>query len=400
MATMAKPGSRFYLERSALDDLVRILRSQGYCVLGPRVTDGAISLAAIDSAAQLPTGLSDEQAAGSYKIVEGEPDLTFQYAVGPDGPKRYLFPPLLRLFQFHVEANNFVLDTGPPQVPKLAMLGVRACDLAAIEIQDTVFGANDPRMFRCESEPWYTQIRQETLIIAVNCTRPGGTCFCAAWGSGPEATRGFDLAMTELRDGFLVQAGTKRGLGLVEQLPVRQPSPAEVELAEVKLERARDRMGRQLDTAGLKELLDEAIEYPEWDDVAQRCLSCGNCTMVCPTCFCSTVMDTSDLHDPPEVTRTRQWESCFTHQFTYTVSGPERNTIRGRYRHWVRHKLGTWWEQFGSSGCVGCGRCISWCPVGIDITEEIKRLRKRSITNGNRGSVLEKGEVDHGRGSY
>ena len=215
--------------------------------------------------------------------------------VGPDGPKRYLFPSHLRLFEFHIEADNFVLDVGPPQVPKLAMLGVRACELAAIEVQDRVFGMDDPRVFRCETEPWYTQIRQETLMIAVNCTRPSGTCFCSAWGTGPEATQGFDLALTELRDGFLVQVGSKRGMTLVEELPVREPTQAEEELAAIKLERARDRMGRQLDTAGLKELLDESIEYPEWDEIAHRCLSCGNCTMVCPTCFCCTVTDTTNL---------------------------------------------------------------------------------------------------------
>jgi ferredoxin len=396
MTPTVKIGSRLYLARAALDDLVQLLRRQGYTVLGPRLDDGAISLSPIDSAAQLPKGLSDRQDGGSYQVVEGEPDLSFQYVVGPDGPKRYLFPSNLKLFQFHVEGDNFVLDVGPPQVPKLAMLGVRACELAAIEVQDRVFGMDDPRMFRCETEPWYTQVRQEALLVAVNCTRPSGNCFCASWGTGPKATKGFDLALTELRDGFLVEVGSKRGSVLLEELPVREPTEAEVELAEIKLERARDRMGRQLDTSGVKELLEQGIEYPEWDDVARRCLSCGNCTMVCPTCFCCTVSDSTDLAARKAVARTRQWESCFTHQFTYTISGPERNTIRGRYRHWLRHKLSTWWEQFGCSGCVGCGRCITWCPVGIDLTEEVRRLREQSVTHAARGPALRKGEVDHG----
>ena len=269
MATTGKIGSQLYLTRSALDDLIQVLRKQGYSVLGPRVAEGAVSLLPIESATQLPKGVSDEQDGGSYRIVEGEPELTFQYVVGPDGPKRYLFPPNLQLFQFHVEADSFVLDVGPPQVSKLAMLGVRACELAAIEVQDRVFGMDDPRMFRCESEPWYTQIRQEALLIAVNCTRPSGTCFCAAWGTGPAATKGFDLALTELRDGFLVQVGSKRGAALLDELPVREPTEAEIELAKIKLERARERMGRQLDIGGLKELLDQSIEYPEWDEVAQ-----------------------------------------------------------------------------------------------------------------------------------
>jgi sulfhydrogenase subunit beta (sulfur reductase) len=176
---------------------------------------------------------------------------------------------------------------------------------------------------------------------------------------------------------------------LVEKLPIREPSGAELELADLKLERAREHMGRQLDTSGLKELLDQSGEFPEWSEVAQRCLSCGNCTMVCPTCFCCTVNDTTDLTGT-KITRIRQWESCFTHEFTYTHTGPERNTIRGRYRHWMRHKLCTWWDQFDTSGCVGCGRCITWCPVGIDITEEAKRLREESPVHSRGPKIRER----------
>jgi sulfhydrogenase subunit beta (sulfur reductase) len=370
-------GNQVFLPRPALDDLVRLLQADGYTVVAPTVEDAAIRLQPIDSTEQLPWGIRDEQAGGVYRLIEGDPGLCFDYTVGPDGPRQYLFPPDLRLFHFHVEGERFVLDAGPPDVPRLALLGVRACELAAIEVQDRVFGMDDPRTFRCESEAWYTQVRQETLFIAINCTRPGGTCFCASWGTGPRATKGFDLALTELRDGFVTDVGSERGAALIEKLPIREPTGAEVELAELKLQRASEHMGRRLETQGLKELLDRNIEHPEWHDVARRCLSCGNCTMVCPTCFCSTVTDTTDLSGK-QVTRTRRWESCFTHQFSYLVTGPHRNTIRGRYRHWLRHKLCTWWDQFGTSGCVGCGRCITWCPVGIDLTEEVARIREQS----------------------
>jgi ferredoxin len=295
--------------------------------------------------------------------------------VGPDGPKRYLFPAELKLFDFRVRDEQFVLEAVSPEVPKLAFLGVRPCELAAIKVQDRVFGVREPGMFRCESESWYTQAREQALFIAVNCTRPGGTCFCASWGTGPQATEGFDLALTELRDGFVIEVGSERGREIIERLPVREPNGTELELAELKLERARERMGRQLKTDDVKELLDRNIEHPHWDKVAGRCLSCGNCTMVCPTCFCCTVEDSTHL-DGDIITRTRHWESCYTHQFSYITTGPERNTIRGRYRHWLRHKLATWWDQFGMSGCIGCGRCITWCPVGIDLTEEIPAIRE------------------------
>ncbi len=365
---------RHFLPRSALDELVQLLSRQGYTIIGPTVVDNVVSMREITSADQLPRGIKDEQDGGKYHLRAGDDALTFEFVVGPDGVKRYLFPPSLRLMQFHVHDDRFELDAGPPQVPKLAFLGIRPCEIAALEVQDRVFGHGNPAGYRCESDPWYQQARENSVYIAVNCTRPGGTCFCNSWGTGPQAEKGFDLALTELREGFVVDLGSERGRELAEELPLRDPTGAELELAEIKLTRAREHMGRELDSGGTRRMLNKNIENPHWDDVAQRCLSCGNCTMVCPTCFCSTVVDTTDLADG-KITRTRHWESCFTHQFSYTVGGPGRDSIRGRYRHWLRHKLCTWWDQFEINGCVGCGRCITWCPVGIDLTKEVKRIR-------------------------
>jgi len=373
-ADQFRVGQRKYLPKTELDALVARLRSDGFNVLGPRLIDGVVCLRPIQSAADLARGVADEQNAGRYRTTAGDPDLYFQYGVGPDGPKRYLFPPVHRLFGLHVEGGRFVLDAAPPPAPKLALLGIRPCELAAMAVHDRVFGSVDESHFRCELDSYYKQAREEAMTVVVNCTRPGGTCFCASMGTGPQATAGFDLALTELRRGFVVQVGSARGAEVLKGLPVREPSAAEVELEEARLEQARSSMGRQMDTRGLPELLDEAVESPAWDAVAKRCLGCGNCTMVCPTCFCSTVVDSSGL-DGRTVTRTRLWESCYTHQFSYTTGGPVRSSIRARYRHWLRHKLSTWHEQFGSSGCVGCGRCITWCPVGIDLTKEVAAIR-------------------------
>jgi ferredoxin len=395
---MATPdnGARYLMDASGLETLIAALRDEGYEVIGPVVRDGAISMRPITDAGQIARGLHDDQDGGLYRLVEDrQAELMFQYVVGADGPKRYFFSPRQRLFQMHVSGERFELDAAPPAPPRLALVGVRPCELAAIAVQDRVFDADRAATpFRCESETHYRQVREQSLLIAVNCTRPGGTCFCGSWGTGPAVSDNhlFDLALTPLRGSFIVTVGSQHGAALLRGLAVRPPTAAELELEDLKLQRARDHMGRHLDTADVKELLEHNVDHPHWDVVAQRCLSCGNCTMVCPTCFCSTVLDSNELggtggrsgteesnngagSSGPVVTRTRSWESCFTHQFSYTTAGPVRNTIRGRYRHWLRHKVSTWYEQFGCGGCVGCGRCITWCPVGIDLTREIPALR-------------------------
>jgi ferredoxin len=367
-------GRHVFLPKTGLADLVSLLISQGYTVLAPVQSDGVIALRPIQGAADVARGVQDRQEPGRYRLVEGDEELYFQYVVGADGPKRYFVPPVYTLFQLHVEKDGFVLDSGPPQPPKLAMLGIRPCELAAIKVQDRVFHAGDTTTPRCELDGFYMQAREMAMLIVVNCTHPAGTCFCRSMGTGPKAAEGFDLALTELRAGFLVEIGSPRGAELAQALPVREPSSTEMELAELRLEQSAERMGREMDTAGLPELMKRSLEHAHWDEIARKCLGCGNCTMVCPTCFCSSISDDSDLKGGG-VSRTRKWDCCYTHQYSYTTAGPVRSSIRARHRQWLTHKLGTWWEQFGCSGCVGCGRCITWCPVGIDLTAEVRALR-------------------------
>ena len=362
-----------FLPRPGLDTLIAAINDEGYTLLGPKMVDGVVTLHPLTSAEELPRGVTDEQDGGAYRLRDGDPELCFQYVVGADGPKRYLLPPELRLFSLRAMPDYFALEESAPAPPKLAFLGIRPCEVAAMMVQDRVFGTRETGRFRCEADSYYQEARKAALVITVNCTHPGKNCFCASMGTGPTAQEGFDLALTELRGGFLVQTGSRRGAALLESIPVRAPSSSELELSELRLSLARSSMGKFLDTEDLPEALQE-LEHPHWDDVAHRCLGCGNCTMVCPTCFCSTVVDLTSLSSQA-TTRTRVWESCYTHQFSYTTSAPVRTTIRARYRHWLRHKLATWHEQFGVSGCVGCGRCITWCPVGIDLTQEVAALR-------------------------
>jgi sulfhydrogenase subunit beta (sulfur reductase) len=364
-------GQPHVLEPEALADLVAALRGRGYRVLGPTVRDGAIVYDELETADELPVGWGDRQAPGSYGLVRRGDDARFGYAVGPHSWKQFLFPPRVRLWRGgrngdsgpQIEEDD--LDTTP-----LAFIGVRACELRAIEIQDRVFTGG--RFVERD----YAARREQAFVVAVNCGEPASTCFCASMDAGPRVESGYDLALTEILDGrhrLLVEAGSERGEEILAALPVTPAAEADLQAAGRVVERAIAQMGRAMPPGDLRGLLADNLEHPRWDDVAERCLSCANCTMVCPTCFCTTVEDTTDVTGD-HAERWRTWDSCFSVDHSYIHGGSVRPSGRSRYRQWLTHKLGTWHDQFDSSGCVGCGRCIAWCPVGIDITEEMTAL--------------------------
>jgi len=341
-------------------------------VLGPTLRDGAIVYDELDSAADLPIGWTDRQDGGSYRVERRADEARFGFAVGPQSWKRFLFPPEVRMWRARRNGNGApVVREEPVDETPLAFIGVRSCELHAIEIQDRVFigGKHVDRD--------YAARRDGAFLVAVNCYEPGGTCFCTSMGTGPRVQSGYDLVLTELLDGehrLLVEAGSERGAEVMAELQGRAVAEADRAAADASIESAAQRMGRTMDTHDIRDLLMRNLEHPRWDDVASRCLSCGNCTLVCPTCFCSSVEDTTDLSGD-EAERWRVWDTCFSVDYSYIHGGSIRPTGRSRYRQWMTHKLGTWFDQFGSSGCVGCGRCITWCPVAIDITEEVEAIR-------------------------
>ena len=360
------------LDVSGLDALVRALVADGRTVVGPTVREGAIVLEELTTADALPVGWGDEQDGGRYRLRRRDDAARFGYAVPVSSWERFLFPPAQILWRAVRDGDGFVFDAQPEPVARYAFLGVRACELRAIATQDRVFlGGSHP-------DPVYAARRDDVFVVAVNCGEPAGTCFCVSMGTGPRAGNGFDLALTELVDGdrheFVVEVGTERGGALLASLPQRAAEPADRVAADEVVASAARRMGRTLDTDDLPGVLARNLEHPRWDDVASRCLACTNCTLVCPTCFCHAVEDTTDLAGTT-AERHRRWDSCFTLDFTHLHGGSTRMSTRARYRQWLTHKLGTWWDQFGESGCVGCGRCITWCPVGIDLTEEVRAIR-------------------------
>jgi sulfhydrogenase subunit beta (sulfur reductase) len=358
------------LDRAGIDRLIGVLSARGYRVLGPTVRDGTIVYGDLATSADLPVGWKDQQEAGQYRLARREDEALFGYVVGPQSAKTYLHPAEVVVWEGHRTPQGFAMDA-PAAPPRLALVGVRPCELAAIAVQDRVFlgGVRDAV---------YGGRREGVFLVAVNCTEPGGTCFCASMGTGPRARSGFDLVLTEVIEDrshyFLAEAGSEQGEELLAGLGAAEAKKAQVKLAEERLTAAAGRMGRVMEAAGLPDLLRQSLEHPHWQEVARRCLACANCTLVCPTCFCANVEDTIDLGGET-AQRIRRWDSCFNFEFSLMHGGPHRATTAARYRQWMTHKLAWWFDQFGTSGCVGCGRCITWCPVGIDITAEAAAFR-------------------------
>lgn len=362
----------FFLAYRRLPDLLNALQAQGYRCVGPQVRDDAIVYDDLESITQLPWGIKDEQKPGSYRLIRGETTEAFAWANGPQAIKPLLFKPKEMLWKVMRDSTGRLsFQQIQPKAESIALFGVRSCDLAAMAIQDKVF-IQDKYV-----DERYRAQRENLFIIAVNCSYSGGNCFCVSTGDGPEAKKGFDLVMTEIDDGFVIGSGSEAGKKMLAQLVLSTADTVQTEHAQQGLDRAVKMQSKKMPAVNVRDLLFANLDHPRWDDVAQRCLSCGNCTSVCPTCFCHTETEKPAL-DGADSEHAREWDSCFTAGHSYVHDTVIRDTTKARYKQWLTHKLGSWWDQFDTSGCIGCGRCVTWCPVGIDLTEEIAAISGQS----------------------
>lgn len=362
-----------YCTPAQFEHLLELVKNAGFKLLGPKLRDEVIIYDELLSAKDLPIGWTDEQDPGRYRLKRRSDNAYFGYNLGPHSWKKFLFPPREKLWSAKKQAGKLViLQEVPPSDEKMAFIGVRACEIQAIVILDKVFNT---KLAVYQQYKWR---RENTFIMAVNCTTCVNTCFCASMQAGPKVTGGYDLSLTEVIDEsqhyFLLEIGTERGRAICDPLQLRPATGAESDLAREHVERTIEKMIRKVDNARVHDLLENSHDYKRWDDVATRCINCANCTNSCPTCFCSDTEDIVNV-DATHTDRWQSWESCFNLSHSYIHGGNVRNSAQSRYRQWLTHKFGTWWDQFGVSGCVGCGRCITWCPVGIDVTEELKQLQ-------------------------
>lgn len=365
-------GSTVAIQKAVFDDLLNNLHKQGFETVGPHVKNDTLVYEPIRSLADLPRGYVTEQEAGHFRLINTGHSRYFDIIPGAQSWKQFLFPPHEELFTLRKHKGNWIIGNESKPAPAYAFIGVRGCELAAIQIQDSIFLRSD------FTDPIYRSRRERTFILSVNCMHPAGTCFCTSLGTGPRVNGGFDLNLTELEDIFLLTIGSELGRKALNNLPMESASGFLLNAANRGLEHAASQMGRSLDVSDLPDLLLNNLDHPHWRNIGERCLSCANCTLACPTCFCWDATDTLSL-DGNDTQRTRVWDSCFNPAYSYQAGGNTRPTIHARYRQWLTHKLGTWKQQFGMLGCVGCGRCITWCPAAIDITAEVAALRKEAV---------------------
>ncbi len=380
VAVESPPRRRCLDPRTGLQALLDVLTAAGYRVVGPVVRDGVIAYDDIGVETDMPSGCTVDQQPGRWRLHQGDGPLRFSWTPGAESWKRFVFPARSEVLRVRRSDGSWAVSHPPAPDRPLALIGARDCELRALGILDRVMldpGHPDGR---------YAERRAATFVVAVTCGEPSGTCWCTSMGGGPEPQEGFDLRITELhRDDsvdrghrLLVEAGSDRGNEILEQLPGSSAVAADLQGAADVVERSVAMMPVRLAGQDLPRLLAGTEHHPQWDDVAGRCLSCGNCTSVCPTCFCSTFSDHTSLDDNDEAVREQSWASCFELDHSNLGGRPVRATTAARYRQWLTHKLQTWPAQFGTAGCVGCGRCTTWCPAGIDIVEEAIALTQRA----------------------
>jgi NAD(P)H-flavin reductase len=357
-----------FLPREELDRLFDLLRADGRRVIGPTLAEGAIVYDELSSARELPVGWLVDSAPGSYRLRSTGGARAFDYTVAVTSWKRFTHPSIVPLTRGRREDGRVVVEPAEEDPPRLAFIGVRACELAALTIQDRAMRAGPL------GDADHVARGDAAFVVAVECATATATCFCTSMGTGPEVTGGADIVLSELDDGFVVRSGSDAGAGIVHRLGLRAAEPPETDAAATQVAALRSAIGDPVPTPGLPARLRAALDHPRWAEVGERCLACANCTLVCPTCFCTSVSVASDL-DGFEGTTERSWDSCFSLGFGRVAGDANfRPRVRDRYRQWLTHKFSTWWDQFGSTGCVGCGRCIAWCPVGIDVREELNAI--------------------------
>jgi sulfhydrogenase subunit beta (sulfur reductase) len=304
-----------------------------------------------------------------FRKIDAASELSMDYQTTMLSPgKLFIYKPKEDLFRFSVSGRTQIKEI-PVVAEEQIIVGVHSCDTHALMYLDRTFlGAYTDR--------YYEARRKNTVIISLNCTGIAPNCFCSSVGTGPflNADGGFDMLLTDFGDEYLLEARTERAHSFLKPAETKKAGSKEMKHKADREKSIHRMITKTLETDGLNDVLKDNPDHPLWRSTAEeKCLSCSNCVMVCPTCFCFDVIDEISM-DMKTVTRRRQLDACQDRRFAEVHGGNYRSRRTARLRQFVMHKLNQT-HQYGVFGTVGCGRCITWCPTGIDLTEMAMTIR-------------------------
>lgn len=286
-------------------------------------------------------------------------------------PKELMFPETETLFRYRLGEDD-IEPEAPDSSEKRAVFWIRPCDAQSYSILDKLFGWDYP-------DPYYQNRREATTLVGLACEDPCANCFCTSLGGGPAAEEHLDALMFDLGDVFYLKTLTEKGeeLAGAADSVLDKADDASVKAAGKQADEAEGKISRKIDTQGIPEKLPGLYGSPFWEQFSDRCLGCGICTFLCPTCHCFDIQDETDHFDGR---RARMWDTCMFCEYSLHASGHNpRPTRKERTRNRISHKYSYYPENFGVIACVGCGRCINFCPVNIDILDILEKSREAEV---------------------
>lgn len=309
----------------------------------------------------------------SFQKMDDEKNLCLSYTSTITPPKKFLYPYKEEILSFDLSQGSI---SSKKIEEKVLLFGIHPCDVNAILQLDTFF-------FNDLADPYYVERRKNLAIVAINCNHPGENCFCSSFGTGPFLEKGYDLLLTDIGKKYLLEVGSDKGKNLIYGNEFREATDDEIEMKMEMEEKAIQKFKKFIDMDNLDKIIKEKYMDAIWGEIAEKgtnvsfpCLSCGSCSLVCPTCYCYEVFDAIDI-SLEKGSRFRELDSCQLLEYAQVAGGNFREGRKERLRHWMMCKFG--FAGGGkSSRCVGCGRCIEACPARIDITEVAKRLGERN----------------------
>jgi len=305
----------------------------------------------------------------SFERISSENQAYLDFRNTKKSPKEVFFPQTETLFTYRTGKKDVEIVEAPAVKGKRVLLVVRPCDARSFVLLDKFFSSGEHK------DLYYLEKRKNTAVFGLACNSPLSTCFCTSLGGSPFGKEGMDLLLQDINDKYLIETVTKKGEELIKKFPwLKDAEKADIERAKKLSEEAENAVKSKVSVKDVSEKLDRMFDDPLWDQIQQKCLGCGVCTFLCPTCCCFDILD----EETEERKRVRIWDSCQFPCFTLQGSGHNpRPSGKERVRQRIMHKFNYFVKNYGESFCVGCGRCVQECPVNLDIREVVGAISTR-----------------------